>query len=104
MLKRLLRRGILGLVTITAGYLVLLAYHLMVAFLLEQKRVSIEAVMANPPERGALRAGTARAHGLAVVGVGGFFVSSSLRSSAFQSIPRVCFINQLISSASRMRM
>ncbi len=31
-----------------------LRYHLMVAFLLEQKRVSIEAVMANPPERAAL--------------------------------------------------
>ncbi len=54
MTKRVLRRGFLGLVPVIAGYLVLLAYHLMVAFLIEQKGVSIDALMANPPERGAI--------------------------------------------------
>lgn len=54
MTKRVLRRWFLGLVTVIAGYLVLLAYHLMVAFLSEQKGVSIDALMARPPERDAL--------------------------------------------------
>jgi hypothetical protein len=54
MTKRVLRRGLLGLVPVIVGYLVLLAYHLMVAFLLEQKGVSIDALMARPPERDAL--------------------------------------------------